>query len=71
MKSNLAPSLEPGEYPAYEYEASEKEITFESGYETPVFEKIKAPMFLDGILDDLLGEQERTCLQCSGCHGCR
>jgi len=40
-----------------------------SKYETPLFEEAKSLDFPEKIWKALGGDQ--SCMQCSGCHGCR
>lgn len=38
-------------------------------YEPPLFEKEEVPSFPEVIIKGL--DNNKICLQCSGCHGCR
>jgi len=40
-------------------------------YETPVFEKEEELLFPEEIIDEFNKGEDKLCLQCSGCHGCR
>lgn len=46
-----------------------KETSNQDTYETPLFEKEDVPSFPEEIIKGL--DNNKICLQCSGCHGCR
>jgi hypothetical protein len=50
-------------------ECKVEEISDQDMYETPLFEKEDVPSFTEEIIKGL--DNNKICLQCSGCHGCR
>lgn len=45
------------------------EVSVQEAYEAPLFEKEDTPSFPEEIIKGL--DNNKICLQCSGCHGCR
>jgi len=46
-----------------------EETSNQDMYETPLFEKEDVPSFPEEIIKGL--DNNKICLQCSGCHGCK